>query len=275
MSTTVNHIKRTKNVDLIIQRFRLNGGDLLSRRKAVRSSLIRRSSNVTQGNFDKLAPKDLRILFEEYDSEFFDGFLQDMLTERDSPPVSFRLSKRMTSAAGATKYRRLPASSGETDAYRPLFELVIAIDLLFRQFKSGDRQVHVNGLECSDRLEALQRVFEHELTHMLELMVWESSSCKKSRFHKMAQHIFGHTEFTHQLITSKERARSEHNIQVGSEVAFEFHGLRYEGVVIRITKRATVLVKSTEGVLYTDGIRYRKYYTPISELHLLGVQTNF
>jgi len=127
---------------------------------------------------------------------------------------SFRLSKRITSAAGATKYRRLPASSGETDAYRPLFELVIAIDLLFRQFKSGDRQVHVNGLECSDRLEVLQRVFEHELTHMLELMVWESSSCKKSRFHKMAQHIFGHTEFTHQLITSKERARSEHTYKL-------------------------------------------------------------
>ena len=100
MSTTVDHIRRTKNIGPIIQRFRVNGGDLLLRRKAVHSSLIRRSSNVTQGNFDKLAPRDLRILFEEYDSEFFDGFLQDMLTERDSPPVSFRLSKRMTSAAG-------------------------------------------------------------------------------------------------------------------------------------------------------------------------------
>ncbi len=274
MSTTVNHIRRTKNVGLIIQRFRLNGGDLLSRRKAVRSSLIRRSSNVTQGNFDKLAPKDLRILYEEYDSEFFDGFLQDQLTELDSPPVSFRLSKRMTSAAGATKYRRLPVSSGETGVYRPLFELVIGIDLLFQQFKSQDRLVHVNGLECSDRLEALQRVFEHELTHMLELMVWESSSCSKSPFQKMAQHIFGHTEFTHQLITRKERASSEHNIQVGSEVAFEFHGRKYEGVVTRITKRATVLVKSAEGILYTDGIRYRKFYILIGELYLPGAQTN-
>jgi len=236
--------------------------------------LIRRSSNVTQGNFDKIAAKDLRILFEEYDSEFFDGFLQDMLTERDFPPVSFRLSKRMTSAAGATIYRRLPATSGETNAYKSRFELVIAIDLLFQQFKSPDRTVHVNGLECSDRLEALQRVFEHELTHMLELMVWKSSSCKKCRFHKMARHIFGHTEFTHQLITRKELARSERNIQVGNKVAFEFHGLRYEGIVTRITKNATVLVKSTEGILYTDGIRYSKYYVPISELHLPGAQTN-
>lgn len=268
MNINSDNFQRTKNVGQIMQGFRLNGVDQLSCRKAVRSSLIIRSSNVTQGNLDKLAPKDLRILFEEYDSEFFDGFLQDMLTERNSPPVSFRLSKRMTSAAGATKYRRLPALSDETGAYRTHFELVIAIDLLFQQFKSRDRQVLVNGVECFDRLEVLQSVFEHELTHMLELIVWESSSCKKSRFHKMAHNIFGHTEFTHHLITRKERARSEHNIQVGSEVAFEFHGFRYEGIVARITKRATVLVKSAEGVLYTNGIRYNKYYIPISELHL-------
>jgi len=109
---------------------------------------------------------------------------------------------------------------------------------------------------------------------MLEFMVWTSSSCKKCRFHKMARHIFGHTEFIHQLIPRKAWARTERNIQVGSELAFEFQGLSYEGIVIRITKNATVLVKSTEGALYTDGIRYSKYYVPISELHLPGAQTN-
>jgi hypothetical protein len=109
---------------------------------------------------------------------------------------------------------------------------------------------------------------------MLEFMVWTSASCKKCSFHKTARHIFGHTEFTHQLITRKAWARSERNIQVGSELAFEFQGLSYEGIVIRITKNATVLVKITEGVLYTDRIRYSKYYIPISELHLPGAQIN-
>ena len=42
--------------------------------------------------------------------------------------------------------------------------------------------------------------------------------------------------------------------------------VRHVGVVNRITRRATILVESATGVMYTNGKRYQKFYVPLGHL---------
>ncbi len=119
---------------------------------------------------------------------------------------------------------------------------------------------------CHDRLEALQRIFEHELIHFIEMLLWKKSSCSVRKFKRLVHHIFGHTETTHQLITQTERALKKFGIKIGCKVEFEHEGVNYQGIVNRITKRATILVKHKEGHRYSDNKRYLKFYIPLSML---------
>jgi hypothetical protein len=45
-----------------------------------------------------------------------------------------------------------------------------------------------------------------------------------------------------------------------------FEGRCLTGRVNQITKRASVLVEDGDGVRYSDGLWYRKYYVPIAGL---------
>jgi hypothetical protein len=56
--------------------------------------------------------------------------------------------------------------------------------------------------------------------------------------------------------------------KAGQRVAFEFEGVRHEGILNRVTKRATVLVPDADGELMSDGQRYRRYYVPLRLLAL-------
>ena len=68
------------------------------------------------------------------------------------------------------------------------------------------------------------------------------------------------------MITPREHAAVEHGIRAGDRVEFEFEGDRHVGIVNRITRRATVLVESADGRLYSDGNRYAKFYVPVEAL---------
>ena len=142
----------------------------------------------------------------------------------------------------------------------------ISTTLLYQTFYDVDRPVVVTGLRCQDRFDALQRIFEHEIVHLMEMLVWTDSSCTRERFQSIARRFFGHREHTHQLITPKERASAKFNIRPGDQVDFAFEGRRLVGIVNRITKRATVLVESADGERYSDGRCYSKYYVPVSHL---------
>ena len=121
----------------------------------------------------------------------------------------------------------------------------------------------VTGIRCSSRLDALQRIFEHEMIHLAEMLVWEDSSCAGARFKGIARRWFGHTESTHRLPTALDIARRTLGIRTGSRVHFVHEGVTYCGVVNRISRRATVLVEHPQGTLYDDGRRYRKFYVPL------------
>lgn len=224
------------------------------------------SKHVRERQFRAIAHDDLALLFDLYDSRFFSGGLRKLL-DRGSlgGPLTFRVSPHLTRAGGKTTRRILrPKVVG----LRPirLYEIAIASDLLFRSFAADDRPITVCGHVCTDRLDAMMRIFEHELVHLDEMLEFEKSSCSGTRFHQIARHVFGHTGFTHDLVLAEETAAKTHGIRRGDRVVFSFDGKTLRGVVNRIQKRATVLVEDPAGLRYSDGKHYHRYYIPLPML---------
>ena len=167
----------------------------------------------------------------------------------------------MTSSGGQTVHSTSRANGTEW------YEISVSTTILFGCFEGDDhRPVTASGIVCRDRLDALQRVMEHELVHLVELLLWKGSSCNRSRFHSITLRLFGHTENRHQLITPREKAIVKYGIKPGMAVRFRFDGVEHKGIVNRIHKRATVLVEDRHGERYSDGKRYTKFYVPVQLL---------
>ena len=220
--------------------------------------LLAKSSTIQQLNFDQVSTDDLEFVFSQIDQLFFDSAIQQFL-DLHNLPLSFRVSKRMTNSGGIT-------STKFDSKNRPReFEIAISSTLLFESFKD-EKPIVVTGLLCGDRTRALSRIMEHEMIHLIEMLLWHESSCAKSRFQNIAFRFFRHRQSTHQLITPSDTAESIYDISAGDWVHFEMNQQTVMGFVNRITKRATVLVPSRQGTRYTDGKRYMKYYVPITQL---------
>ncbi|MGC9308801.1 MAG: SprT-like domain-containing protein [Thermoplasmatota archaeon] len=224
--------------------------EIAEKTQTIYSHILKYSDTVDAGNYTALAVSDMELLFTLYDTAFFHGFF----TETYDGRVHFRLSNRMTRAGGKTE--RCRGSD--------YFVIVLSTYLLFQTFQDVRRDIRVNGVVCHDRLEATMRVFEHELVHVLEYIVYDDSSCLRPRFKRLARNIFGHTDVTHQLVTTEEVADKKCGLHVGDRVSFAYDGQRYDGIISRITKRATVLVKDPAGgFVDIHGTRYAKFYVPL------------
>ncbi|MDA1049565.1 MAG: SprT-like family protein [Planctomycetota bacterium] len=244
-----------------IERERVAPETITARTRSIYDETLRHSKYLEAGNFKSIHPADLERLFDLYDERFFAGGCRQAL---GSAPLRFRLSKRMTQSAG--KATRLQHRDRRTKEVTTEYEIAVSTTLLFQTFHDVDRPIVMSGIECRDRLESLQRIFEHELVHLIEFMLWKNSSCSAPRFQSIANRFFSHTEHTHQLITPRERALTKFGVKAGSRVSFRVDGQHYVGVVNRITKRATVLVEDSRGIRYTDGKRYAKFYVPVGLL---------
>jgi hypothetical protein len=244
----------------IVTTTQLAAEEIAAKTTAIHGRLLRTSRHVRAGNFQAIHPEDLQALFDDYDSVFFAG---EVAKAVGKTPLHFRLSRRLTSAAGKTTQRKARKVLGS-----PVidYEISISTTLLFQTFHDVDRLVTATGVLCHDRLQALQRIFEHELLHLVEMLVWNDSNCAASRFQTIANRLFGHRAHTHQLITQRERAIKKFGLRVGDRVTFRFDGRHYEGIVNRVTRRATVLVEDPQGVRYTNGKRYAKFYIPLDHL---------
>jgi hypothetical protein len=244
---------------------RFSQSEVHSRTRAIYETILRQSPRVTVGNFTRIAPADLALLFELYDEKFFVGGARQ-LVQASAAPLLFNLSQRLTRSAGLTKRfaPRTPRGAPPPPASR--FEITLSTALLFQTFKDVERTIRVNGIVCIDRLEAVQRVFEHEVLHLIEMVIWGKSSCDAENFKTLAWNWFTHTETRHDLVTQHERAQAKFAVRVGDRVAFTFEGMRHVGVINRITRRATVLVESSAGTPYSDGKRYLKFYIPLGML---------
>jgi hypothetical protein len=236
------------------------------RSRRIYEAMLSQSRYIKAGNFTVIGTEDLARLFDWYDQEFFRGRLGEMLHEDGVYPLDFRLSRRLVSAAGQTiRQVRQVRRNGDL-APKFDYEITISTTLLYNTFRDVDRTVTVGGLVCRDRLEALQRIFEHELLHLAEFLGWGRSNCRARNYHALSRRIFAHEGAFHDLITPRETAHAAFDIKIGDRVSFELDGTRHVGWVNRITRRATVLVEDSHGQLFTDGRLYRRFYVPLNLL---------
>jgi hypothetical protein len=234
------------------------------RTREIYETILRESPHIRTGNFRALSATDVQRLYRLYDERFFDGLLDRLLARDGEGPLTFRVSWQMTSAGGKTTRVRQRVRTKKETVIR--YELAVSALLLQQTFQDEGRPITVVGVACADRLEALQRLVEHEMLHLLELLVWRESSCSRERFRRLANDLFAHTASKHALVTPREIAGRDFGINVGDCVTFDYQGLRYTGTVNRITKRATVLVEDPQGILYSDGRHYKAFYVPLPKL---------
>ena len=234
-------------------------------------AMLAESPQITEPQFRRLATDDLARLYRLYDAHFFGGLLARLVARAGDPPVRFRLSRRMTRAAGKTTMRRRRRRAGWRVVEAAEYEIAVSTFLLFESFRDepgsgAPRPAMVAGVACRDRLEALLRIFEHELLHLAEFLAHGRSSCAAAPFRRLSRDLFGHEASHHALITPVERAATVHAIRPGDRVAFTHAGVERAGFVNRITKRATVLVADPAGRLYADGHRYASFLVPLDRL---------
>lgn len=245
----------------LVEETRLSPEQILAKRQEIHGLILEQSSYIDAPDFTTIHPDDLERLFKLYDRLFFEGLCGGNLGQDE---LRFRLSRRMTRSGGKTTRfvrRDRPAER--------FFEIAVSSTLLYATFSDVERSITVTGNDCRNRLEALQRIFEHEMIHLIEMLVWERSSCSAPRFLGMASRFFGHTDHRHKLVTPRERALTKFHVRAGNRVRFRFDGAEHVGVVNRITKRATVLVEDEHGPPYSDGKRYSKFYVPVGLLESL------
>lgn len=234
-----------------------------NRARRIYESMLSQSPQIRAGNFTVIGTDDLQRLFGWYDSAFFRGRLGEMLHEDGAHPMAFRLSRRLVRAAGQTIRNVRRVKRDGKPALKIDYEITVSTTLLFNTFQNVERTVTVGGLVCNDRLESLQRIFEHELLHLAEFLGWGRSNCRAENFNKLSRRIFAHEAAYHDLITTHEQASVAFNIRVGDRVIFEVDGARHVGLVNRITRRATVLVENPGGRSFSDGKHYLTFYVPL------------
>ncbi len=226
--------------------------------------ILRLSLNAQQNGFaERIETRDVRIVFEAIDEAYFAGLCAEVC-ESQKHNLTFRLGKRMTRSGGKTTTRFLKGAGNQKQ-----FEIAISPRLIAETFQQREA-VLVTGLICLSPLQALTRIMEHEMLHMIEMLIWSESSCSRARFRNIANRLFGHRQSNHHLLTPQEMAKKTHNVQIGSQVSFNMNNKLLHGFVNHINRRATVLVHDATGVRYKDGNRYAKYYVP---LDLLRIET--
>lgn len=244
-------------VNSFIENLYYSGEDIKYKRNYIYSKLINTSENIKSGIIKKISADDLYLLFKLYDETFLQGYFN----ENFYGSIHFSLSKRMTSSAGKTIY---PRNITHLSLNEIKFEIRMAVNFFFKFYETKGDKI-VNGIIASDALEALQLVFEHEICHVIELIMYRQSSCSGKRFKTMANRIFGHTKSYHELPTASQIAKRNYISSIGKKVVFKYNNLNLSGIITNINKRATIMVMNNNGN-YVDksGNRYIKYYVPLN-----------
>ncbi len=220
-----------------------------------------------RANFSELTKSHVSYAFALIDKEQLGGQLAPLL-KQERRRISFRVAPRMTSRAGQLL----------TEHAKPReHELAISSTLLMQTFQRGSREVVVNGCHCANRTEALLRVVEHEMIHLLFVCDGMPPHCRTQPAHGPAfcnavKKLFGHKDYRHDLITPREVAAAG-GLEAGCTVRFTMSGETLTGKVNRVTKRATVLVKCDAGHReareFSDGQHYRKFFVPVKDCRVL------
>lgn len=236
------------------------------RRGRVADGLLQSSRHVCQANFRAISANDLALLFSLYDAHFFGAGLDRLVRARAIGGLTFRLASRARRAGGSTI--RISSPHPQMGKATPIhrYQLTLSSSLLFMSFNDASRPIVVAGHPCTTRLDATLRIFEHELIHLCELLHAGRSSCKGTPFRQAARQVFAHRGWTHNLVLPEERAMLDHGLRIGDRVRFHFRGVRLVGRINGIHRRATVLVEQADGMPFSDGRRYVRFYVPLTAL---------
>jgi len=221
---------------------------LLSKPYLAPADIIRRRRWVNQkvmaSHGSNLTPDLLQALYEAYDYMFFGRTLSEALKKRKHT-LNFAVGPGMTKTAGFCKYKSREC------------EIIIELSgpIVRGLFGKGEKTHVMGGLSCGDRLECIQLIFEHELVHALinafcnEVMLAKPGEKKRpvkhpKLFKDIALHLFGHTEFSHDLLSGSGEEVAERKLKAevikgklkkGDRILIRFRG-GSEG-------KATVLTK--------------------------------
>jgi hypothetical protein len=176
---------------LLAQSQNLPEDAIRQRLAGIHRDMLSHSRYVRHADFVTIAESDLEFLFDSYSRVFFAGLCRPALEGRR---IDFRLASRMTRAGGKTS-RILTRRTGEIS-----YEIAIAHGMLFDGFRGSDRQVTVCGLACANRLEALQRIFEHEMVHLVEQLCWGASNFAAPRIRESGR---GHSRMRKNPISAR------------------------------------------------------------------------
>lgn len=229
------------------------------KREEIKLRLFESSPNIKDCKITCISEEDLRLIFMLYDTVFFENWF----AENYKGKMKFSLSRKMTKSAGKTL---CPKNVSRIAPEKLVIEIRIGVDF-FLNFGLTGHNNEVCGLKVTNGLDALLIVFEHELCHVIEFLLYGRSSCSGKRFKSIAADIFGHKESYHKLPTGSQVAGKLMGLKAGAQVSFVHKGKQLTGIVYRINKRASVFVKDKSGA-YADknGTRYSKYYVPLSLL---------
>ncbi len=233
--------------------------DIENNRTKIIEILFNNSAALKSPQLTSISTSDLSLLFKLYDEVFLQNWLRDHYRGK----MKFSLSRKMTKSAGKTM---CPKNISRIRPEDLVLEIRLGVDF-FLNYGQHSQSNSVCGIKTGSGLEALLLVFEHELCHVLEFLLFNKSSCKGKRFKTMANNVFGHTDSYHKLPTNRQIAAKVLGFKLGDTVTFDFKERKLTGLLHNINKRATVLVPDRKGLLVDKrGTRYSKYYVPLPKL---------
>ena len=229
--------------------FPLEQEDIVRKRASILANLLACDQAFGRIPVQGISAESLQYLLDAYNAVFLGGSLKHM-------QIQVTLSSRLTSCAG--KFVFVRGAFGRIKQA----EIRLSSDFLFRLVHGP---FELNGLSVDTPQEAFLLVFEHELCHALEAMLYGNTG-HSERFLALANGLFGHTKTRHKLMTRRQEAAKD-GLLVGSLVSFPYKGRELSGVVSYIGKTATVMVPSFNGE-YRDklGRRYDKYRVSLSHI---------
>ena len=89
----------TSDLRLLVETSRPGTEQVARKKRLVYETVLRESAHLDGGNFTVIDTTDLQRLFDEYDRHCFESKIGTTLCDM---PIRFRLSQRMTRAAGST-----------------------------------------------------------------------------------------------------------------------------------------------------------------------------
>ena len=179
---------------------------------------------------------DIDYLFKLYDNLYFDGELSKNFN------IIIRCSNKLTRSAGMVNFSKRRSEA----------KISLSLALIFKSYQNNAQGFLVNGIFCNNPVEALMRVLEHEIVHLIEYVLYGKSNCNDPQFFKIAFDLFGHTENKHMLGIELKNYIDIKDLKKGDIVSFPYHGKIHTGSIINIKKNVTVAVDT----LYDT----KKYY---------------